>query len=439
MATIRVSEWGRIPTPQLSDHQRERLAVLAAEWKSARRLPAAPLAFEGARGTTLVTRQYVGVIEAEGVAIEIYPKLDRRLREQGRVEDEQAASVLKHLLWMLEVSGYEELVETGEGGLAEEPDAFVDLFALLMARRLRDELGLGVPRRYERFEDDLKMVRGRLLIDEQATRNFDRWDRVACAFDEFTPDTPVCRILRCACRELSARVRHPEALRLISDCLGLLDEVSDLSVIEALRSVDTLPPWSRALERFRRPFGLAVRLLQGLSHELLAGSADTFVFLLDMNRVFEAHAAAALRAKFGVPVETQKDLGRLLPGLPSGGIHQKADFFWKTKDGAIWIADAKYKHLAAGQDGALTFAADETAPAGRLLSPDDVRQLTVYAELVRRETKQEPAPFLALIYPFVGGGAFAADSATAWNGSPFWLFPLKVTRNGEMAALLPSF
>src|SRR4028118_319002 len=35
-------------------------------------------------------------------------------------------------------------------------DARRDLFALLLAGRLRDELARGVPRRFERFEDDLK-------------------------------------------------------------------------------------------------------------------------------------------------------------------------------------------------------------------------------------------------------------------------------------------
>lgn len=428
MDSIRVPEWGQVSVGlTLDQQQRERLAELATAWKEANRLPQAPIAFGGIKGDVLATRQYVGVIEADGVCIEIYPKLDKGAQGQRT-----------NLLWMLEVSGYENLVETGTGGLEESFSNFPDLFALLMARRLREELARGVPRSYERVEDDLKTVRGRLLLGQQATRNFNRWDRLACAFDEFTPDTTVCRILRCACQTLLGRVQHPEALRLLSDCVGLLDDVSEISLVEALHAANLLPPWSRALERFRRPYELAVRLLRGFSHELQAGSTDTFVFLLDMNQVFEAYAAAALEARFGTQVQTQEPLGKLLPYVAVGGIYQYADFYWTASDGTVWIGDAKYKHLAAGQQDSLTFAKDETAPAGRLLSPDDIRQLTVYAELDKRKRNAGTSASLALIYPFVGEGKFKLDTVEAWNGSKITLLPLRVVRQANLAEALPA-
>lgn len=434
MDPIRISEWGRVRVPELTTVQRQSIATLAADWKIAHRLNTPPLAFEGVDGATLVARQFVGVVETEGVTIEIYPKLDREIPDNKTLTGKEAVSTLKSLLWMLDVSGYEELVETGDGSLHEAHDTFPDLFALLMARRLREELALGVPHRYERREDDLHAVRGRLLIGAQVTRNLDRWDKIACAFDEFTPDTPVCRILRCACRELRGRVRQEETRRLLSDCLCLLEDVSDISVPEAIRSIDFMPPWSRSLERFRRTFTLAARLLRGFSHELLAGTADTFVFLLDMNKVFESFAAAALRAQFGVPIETQKRLGTLLQISP-GGIQQNADFYWRTNPEEVWIGDAKYKHLTAGMTGSLTFAKDETNPAGRFLSPNDIRQLTVYAELCGGT----PKPNLALLYPYNGSREeFRADSITAWNGSNLWLVPLFVRHCSNLADALPA-
>jgi len=436
MAPIRLPEWGRVRVPDLTNDQRERLSDLARAWKEANRLPALPLAFEGADGKTLVTRQYVGVIETDDIAIEIYPKLDKGIGETDTLAEGKEKSVLANLMWMIQESNYDDLVDTGDGGLDESLEAFPDLFALLMAKRLRDELARGVPRSYERFEDDLKTVRGRLLVGEQATRNFNRWDRIACAFDEFTPDTTICRILRCACQALHGHVRHAEARRVLSECLGLLDEVSDISVAEALHHANLLPPWSRGMERFRRPFTLAVRLLRGLSHELLAGHRDTFVFLLDMNRVFEAFVTAALEARFGVPIRTQEPIGTLLKTKP-GGIQQKPDFLWKTEQG-IWIGDAKYKQLTAGMEVSLTFAKDETAPAGRFLSPDDIRQLTVYAELVRRQEALDTIPHLTLFYPFQGSEAqLKADSTLAWNDSQLWLVPVLLQKKETLAAVLP--
>ena len=108
-----------------------------------------------------------------------------------------------------------------------------------------------------------------------------------------------------------------------------------------------------------------------------------------------------------------------------GGIHQKADFFWGS-DGGTWIADAKYKHLARGSQDSLGFRdiqpveGDENREppgprAGQVLSPDDVRPLTVYAELCRTRAANANPPRLMLIYPFMGREEFAADHAEAWN------------------------
>jgi hypothetical protein len=65
--------------------------------------------------------------------------------------------------------------------------------------------------------------------------------------------------------------------------------------------------------------------------------------------------------------------------------------------------------------------------AGEVLSPADVRQLTVYAELARRRERLVTPPVLMLLYPFIGSpDECIADSVVAWNGSTFWLMPVQV-------------
>ena len=194
--------------------------------------------------------------------------------------------------------------------------------------------------------------------------------------------------------------------------------MSDILIPEALHLARVLPPWSRGQERFRRPYALAVRLLRGLSHDLSAGSAETFVFLLDMNEVFEAFVAAALEARVGGTIKTQQSIGNLLK-QKVGGIQQKPDYLWEY-EGVTWIGDAKYKHLTEGQISSLTFEDDGTLAAGKRLSPDDIRQLTVYAEMVGK--RSDPAPPLALFYPFIGEGKFEASTATALGMAPHSLW-----------------
>jgi hypothetical protein len=181
-------------------------------------------------------------------------------------------------------------------------------------------------------------------------------------------------------------------------------------------------------------FDLARRLLAGIGHNLGVGSANTFVFLLDMNRVFEDYVHAVLEAHFKVAVEKQHKVGRLFE-INKGGIDQIADYSWCTGQ-VFWIGDAKYKHLTKGQQRALRFCDlgaedkvvdDASLLAGSVLSPDDVRQLTVYAELVQRSWQPVSPPHLMLLYPFIGSSCDCIpDSAVAWNGSTFTLTPVLV-------------
>jgi 5-methylcytosine-specific restriction enzyme subunit McrC len=448
---LRLCEWGRADAGRLTAEQRAAVAEAANAWREAHRLSHAPLAFSGPRGETLTARQWVGVVEAGGVRVEVYPKLDARLLDAETLADgEGAGGVLSDLLWLMEVAREETPVAADTAGLDETPLEFVEVFALLLARNLRAELTRGPARRYVAREDDLKTVRGRIDLRQQATRHWGRMDKIACRWDEFTPDVALNQVLRCACRVLRERVSGVGTRRLLTDCVEMLDDVEDVPVPVALNAARNPRPFDRGTERFRLPYHLAVRLLSATGHALRTASAETYVFLTDMNVLFERFAHAVLEARFGVPVQTQQPVWYLLPELARGRVAQKPDFYWRH-GGQVWIGDAKYKHLTRGRNRPLTFDAlpdpdDPALPAGRVLSPDDVRQLTVYAELDRRKRgetpgSEPPAPAsLALLYPYVGTGEAVTDETNAWNGSQIHLVPLRVTRvagRANLAAYYP--
>ena len=451
---IRICEWGHTTRHDLNTAEREGIARAAARWQAENRFPQPPLWFTGTDGRTLNARQYIGVVEAAGRTVEIYPKLDAHLLEHNDIDDgAPLAGVMSAVLWMMDIAGVVEASPADTTQLGELPTDFIDVFALLLAKNLRAELARGMARRYERQEENLTAVRGRVDIGAQISRNFNRVDRLACVWDEFTGDTPMNCLLRCACRSLLPRTRHPGTKWLLQDCLSLLDDVADVGVVAALQGARHLRHWDRGMERFRRPFELAHRLLRGFGHALEAAEADTFVFLIDMNTLFQSYVHAALAAHFQTNVEPQTRVGSLL-SLPDR-IRQLPDFRLTDNTGAAWIGDAKYKHLARGHDGSATFAGalprDDDLEAttdsggtpprkGTTISPDDVRQLTVYAELDarRRGIGGDAAKAgLLLLYPFIGSGKFEVDTATAWNGSAFHLVPVWVSPTPDLANVLP--
>jgi hypothetical protein len=146
-----------------------------------------------------------------------------------------------------------------------------------------------------------------------------------------------------------------------------------------------------------------------------------------------------LETAYGVAVERQKYLGRLL-GLAQGGIHQFADFYWRTKN-ETWIGDAKYKSLAGDPSKCAYFEKlnavdDAETSAGCQLSPDDIRQLTVYGGLEAMPSGR--APKLCIFYPYIGAAAWRCDSADTWNGCRLTLAPVKVTESELLVDRIPS-
>jgi 5-methylcytosine-specific restriction endonuclease McrBC regulatory subunit McrC len=265
-------------------------------------------------------------------------------------------------------------------------------------------------------------VRERIDFARQLTRQWDRRDVIACRYAEFLADTPMARLLKCACTMLAPRVAHRRALSLLNECLDLLHEAAAVSPREALSARVAHS------ERFALSCEWARRLLQSVAYAPQVGSVPSLVFLIDMNVLFEAYVRAALRAYFEVPIAAQTEIGALLRAPRQ--IAQRADFRWSA-NGQSWLGDAKYK-----------FDAPNIVPRP---SADDVRQITVYAEIARRSaenTTPNSLPNLALFYPFIGATEIAALRLTAWNEASLFAVPVRVLplRNGRfnLRAALPN-
>lgn len=417
---IRLPEWSERSVANLTPGERLEIQQSAQLWAQENRLPAPPLTFSGANGESLCTRNFVGAVEAGGHSIEIYPKLDRSLIGHSRaILPMQSRTVMASLMWMLEVAQHEEIFEADVASLQSAPSSFLDLWAKLLVRHLSRELESGVARAYCPQEDNATTVRGRILFGQHITHNFNRPDRAYCRWDEFSADRPLNRVLKCACKFLGDRVNDPETRRLLFVCITILDEVQDVDVATALREAERIV-WDRSMQRFQLPFKLAVRLLQSIGHESFHGGQQTYVFLLDMNQVFEDYVHAVLERVHQVPVTEQKRIGTLFKS--PNRIAQKPDFYWKKRDGSVYIADSKYKPFFDWHSD------DGNGDIGsEYFEPNDVRQLICYGLM-------DPAPpekiTLQIIYPFAGEGPLPKPiRKQTFKGMMLEAVPIRVHRS----------
>ena len=393
---LQIEEWGRVRAA-LSAREKEALQARAQVWQLQNNLSAPPLWFEGTQGEWLRTRSYVGVLETDAITLEIWPKLEA----EDSSRQSSRSVVMRNFLWLLEAADADIKI-ADEAQLRSAPLEFFDVIALLFARRLLAELQNGLPLEYHNHADDLPLVRGRINFAQQATRNWDRSDQIACVWDEVSADTPLARLLKCACRLLLQRVQNRRVMALLHDCMAHLEGAADLT---ARAAINEKVVFNRHNEGLQSSALFALRLLENVAYEIAAGAAPGLTFLVNMNVVFEHYTQAALRAYFGVAIAAQHEVGALLR-LPRPAISQRADFRWRIKD-QLWLGDAKYKMPGTSKNA--------------LPDANDVRQITVYGEIEQRN--RGSLPHLALLYPFIEG-EFVTKPLRAWNEAALFLIPV---------------
>ena len=122
-------------------------------------------------GVRVTARSWVGVVRFERFEVRVVPKLAGD--NLGLVEMIEFATGLS----ALRRSASTRTLQAEGAGL-------LDLIALLLAEATEVVLRGGLLADYVEREDDLPVVRGRLLADQQMLRRFGRVDRLVCRFDE---------------------------------------------------------------------------------------------------------------------------------------------------------------------------------------------------------------------------------------------------------------
>lgn len=420
MPLVQLCEWDRKRCRDWPEEVRDEMNELARGWAKANRLNAAPLEW---MGDVLCASQFVGVFESGEYRVEVFPKLDKHLLNDGALDDQTRTSTLAHLLRLLDAAQFEQHIENGDALLQDEPLSFPDIWAFLLARHLERELRRGLSHAYITQRDDLPRVRGKIELKRQITAHFGRADRLACVWDEYSGDNALNRVFRCALDWLRRRVGHSGAKRALGRCLALLEDVELVSPREALAGAQTLS-WTRATRRFEPHFEFAVRLLRGQSFDFGGRSAKSWVFLTDMNALFEAFCARALEAKLQTRVSEQDLVGHLFH-QPKKTTKQLADFTWR--DGEEWfVGDAKWKLLGTRAPSISDEEDEEERPNSKSLSPADVRQLTVYSELLKRREKLDEAPEMWVLYPTLDEQSAALEPRETWNSGRLRRVPVRV-------------
>lgn len=230
-------------------------------------------------------RQFVGSVQVGDRLLEFLPKIEP-------LDETDLPVVRQNLLKMLLVSHDLDLSHTNLAPLTQTSGSWLDLLMRFFCHTLAAQLRHGMIKRYRVEEDDLNVVRGRLLLAQQFSRNFIHKERVACEFDELDENHPLNQAFKRVIVSMLALARSERTSQAARELLPLFSEVSDIPIDRINVAAITL---DRSAERFRLCWELAKLFLAGNTSDLYSGKQQSFALLFDMNNLFEGYIGKTLQ------------------------------------------------------------------------------------------------------------------------------------------------
>lgn len=345
---------------------------------------ASPLAGKGGAGVlehkrkSLRARAVVGVIAAEGCFLEILPKID--VSETG---DGQDAAIRRQLIHMLAIALE---VKIDVGSLTEldlQRESLLEILISIFVVKLANAVRQGIPRSYVGQTDDLRALRGSMDVVRQFTRHAVNPSKLACRFDERSPDIALNQIMKAATTRLRRVSRSNRNQRRLQNASFAY---ADISEVPTHRLAWDRVQLDRTNSRWRELVSLARLLLSGRFQTSTEGESIGFALLFDMNVLFENYIGQLVRrALRGSGLRVSVQGGRLycLTEEETGRkvFQTKPDILIKRGSEVIHVIDTKWKRISSRLDD-----------PKRGVSQADVYQMMAYGQIYKAER-------LTLLYP----------------------------------------
>ena len=331
---------------------------------------------------------YVGVIKAGDITIEIFPKF---LKEGDEGELRKIAS--KNLLKMLEYTQKWRFREIDYADLERIEHDFFEILIYIFAKNLLSLLKVKQNYEYVRKRNELRYVRGR--IDFARYTNPARMHVIPCVHYERSMDNPINRTLKYTCYLLSKITKCSENYLMLRRILEILDGVTLTPI--TTQEIDRIT-FNRLNADFKPFIDVCKLIIERSTLTLQASKIEAFSLMIPMEKLFEEFVVGVI-SRMGLHKMIFGENAKLL--IQSGGYYlaeriyedgRKKRMFELVPDMAIKVGDkfelvidTKYKRLdpesaklgVSSQDAYQIYAYCKVLGANKalLLYPDNLVEL----------------------------------------------------------------
>ncbi|WP_323595944.1 McrC family protein [Aliarcobacter butzleri] len=267
----------------------------------------------------LKAKQYCGILNFNNQDFYILPKIANRNDEKN----------LNIFIYMLMYAYDVKLSNEQIASCANEEHTILEVFVQMFANGLLQELKKGLYKEYLTKQDNLPVLKGKYLINENLKYNFTK-NKIYCEYDEFSENNSLNQFFLYAVKYLQKFVKDK---KLLKQCELIFDEIEYKQVdINRLETIN----FNRLNVRFKISFEIALLLLRQFI-PLFNQDKNSFAFLFDMNILFEKFIARMVKElDSNAKIQNQDNFRDLT---------LKPDIILKNQ-----IIDTKYKRIKSIED-----------------------------------------------------------------------------------------
>lgn len=241
---------------------------------------------------------YIGTISFRGETINVFPKVfrldeyDNYNNDEWKIED----LVNNLVLWM----SYSDklnfpFIEMKSSD--SSVDNLLELFITIYVNYVKNALNKVPFYRYEDYEEDLHLVKGRIDINDYARNKLPNGknDTFRCTYSKFEFDNLLNRIIKDTCRLLLNLSKVQQNVIQIRKILSNLSDVSDIKC--SPYDCDKIH-----LNKLQRQYisilGMSKMFLMNKEANFSSGFTDSFCFMFPAELLFESFVAGFMKEQF---------------------------------------------------------------------------------------------------------------------------------------------
>lgn len=303
----------------------------------------------------VIFKQFVGIIQVDGLIIEILPKIDRYEADNT----ENKTKWQKVLIEMLRVTRKLKLQHVGQATVSSQSIHLLDIYFEWFLNEVQLLLHQGLIKQYYKQTGNVKALKGKLEFARHINKNLIHKERFYTTHQVYQKDHLIHQILGQVLDIISDLTK---GTYLYNKCKTVQLDFPEVKSIRANEQTFTQIPQSRKTAPYETAISIARLIILNYAPNISSGSENMLALLFDMNTLWEEYVLMKLKQ-----ICQDKDIQ--VYGQNStvfwNGITIRPDIVLEKKINAqekeVLVIDTKWKNI------------DQSQP-----STHDLRQMYVY-------------------------------------------------------------